>query len=172
MTRTSHPNLSPDDKKCYKCKKDHPNKILKKCKKCSKVTHFKCDKSTKAEIAHFEKHPEDFECKSCSTCRICNRYVGSTHRGIECELCKHWTHAKCNKLCDKDYDKYQTDETLKLHCMQCLAETLHTLKLTDQELKLTMDGIDLPEKLTNEDILLDNSQQELIERINKTIRDA
>ena len=71
LPKPTHPHPSLDSAtKCYKCNKNPNGKKLHKCKKCSKLTHIKCDKTTKSEIAHFEKHPEDFECKSCSTCRI------------------------------------------------------------------------------------------------------
>ena len=173
MTRPIPPPHPHDsDNKCYKCKKDPPNKVLHKCKKCSKFTHMKCDKTTKSEISYFEQHPEDFECKSCSTCRICNRYVGSNHHGIECTICNHWIHAKCNRLDDKDYDKYKQDNALQFQCMQCLKDTLPTLDLTPLELKLTMGGLDLPDNVTTEDIFLDDAQLELIEKVNKAIKDG
>ena len=161
-----------DSDKCYKCNKNPSNKILNKCRKCNKLTHMKCDKTTKSEIAHFLEHPDDFECKSCSTCRLCNRYVASNHRGIECTICNHWIHAKCNRLNDKDYDKFNSDETLTFQCMQCLKDTLPTLNLTPKELKLVMDGIDIPDEISSEDILLDDSQLELIEKINSAIKNG
>ena len=148
------------------------NKTLHRCKKCSKLAHTKCDKTTKSEIAYFKDNPDDFECKACSTCRICNKYVASNHRGIECTICNNWIHAKCNRLDDKDYDNFQTDESLKFNCAQCLKETLPTLSLTRMELKLTMDGIDLPDDISTEDIFLDESQFILIEKINKAISDG
>ena len=56
--------------------------------------------------------------------------------------------------------------------MQCLKETLPTLNLTPMELKLTMDGADLPDDVSAEDIFLDDSQLALIEKINRTITDG
>ena len=123
--------------------KNSPNKTIYKCKKCSKLAHTNCDKTTKSEISYFIDNPDDFVCKSCSTCRICNKYVASNHRGIECNICNNWIYAKCNRLDIKDYDNFQTDESLKFICMQCLKETLPTLVLTPMKLKLTMDGTDL-----------------------------
>ena len=169
---TPHPHPCSSDKTCYKCKKDPPQKVLHECKKCNKITHMKCDKTTASEMRHFELHPEDFECKSCSTCRICNRYVASNHHGIECTICEHWTHAKCTGLNDKDYEKYEDDNSLKLHCRKCLRDALPTLDLTPLELKLTMDGLDLPTNVTAEDIFLDDSQLEIIDKINKAIHDG
>ena len=46
--------------------------------------------------------------------------------------------------------------------MQCLKETLPTLNLTPMELKLTMDGTDLPDDISAEDIFLDDLQLALI----------
>ena len=172
MTISLPPSHPHDSEKCYKCNKNPPNKTIYKCKKCSKLAHTNCDKTTKSEISYFIDNPDDFECKSCSTCRICNKYVASNHRGIECNICNNWIHAKCNRLGIKDYDNFQTDESLKFNCMQCLKETLPTLNLTPMELKLTMDGTDLLDDVSAEDIFLDDSQLALIEKINRTITDG
>ena len=56
--------------------------------------------------------------------------------------------------------------------MQCLKETLPTLDLTKNELKLTMDGIDLPDKVTQDDISLDRSQLEMIEKIKQNVNEG
>ena len=56
--------------------------------------------------------------------------------------------------------------------MQCLKETLPTLNLTPMGLKLTMDGTDLPDDVSAEDIFLDDSQLALIEKISRTITDG
>ena len=40
-------------------------------------------------------------------CKDCNRRVTFRGRGVECESCKNWFHAKCQKISNEEYAKMQ-----------------------------------------------------------------
>jgi len=52
----------------------------------------KTDKNKKADII--------------DSCKVCNKRVTGDHKGIECEMCKHWFHAACEDIEDEDYEVF------------------------------------------------------------------
>ena len=55
-------------------------------------------------------------------CRICNQTCKKVEKALECDLCNHWYHAKCQEVNDKMYDVITQDSdskdgaTLQWHC--------------------------------------------------------
>ena len=161
---------------CYKCTLTSSgtgkHKMLR-CNTCYKNIHMKCDKTKGKKIEYFIDNPHEFDCKSCLTCKICQKIVASNHRGILCDLCNKWVHPKCNKLEKSDFLKFQEDENLQFFCSLCLRENLPTLDLNDKEFYLTMEGVNYPEEtnITN-DIFLTEKQLDLTKKINDAIRNG
>ena len=61
-------------------------------------------------------------------CGICQKNVNINQKAIECSLCKHWIHIKCNSTTNEEYDKMMeinsllTDaeiETREWYCNKC-----------------------------------------------------
>ena len=40
-------------------------------------------------------------------CKDCNRRVTYRGKGVECESCKNWFHARCQKISNEEYAKMQ-----------------------------------------------------------------
>ena len=150
--RLMNDNIDP----CYKCTKVLPGTIdrnkLIKCNTCSKNIHIKCNKTTKKKMDYVLNHLDEFDCRSCLTCNLCQKLVAGNHRGILCDLCNKWVHAKCNKLEQRDFQKFQDDNSLHFLCSLCLRDTLPTLYLN--EFHLTMKGIIYSENLDINNITL------------------
>ena len=161
---------------CYKCRltlTDTGKHKLIKCNTCNKNIHMKCNKTTGKKIEYFTNNPEEFDCRSCLTCKICQKIVASNHRGILCDLCNNWVHAKCNQFEKSDFSKFQADENLQFFCSPCLRDNLPTLGLNDNEFYLTMEGVNYPEEIdiTN-DIFLTEKQLALTRKINDAIKNG
>ena len=141
-----------------------------KCNKCNKLIHTKCNRLTNKQYNYYQTNlNEVFECKNCSMCSVCEKNVAKNHLAIECDICSKWIHIKCNKFSKKDYSTYLDDKTLKFYCIKCLRDTLPALGLNDNEFNLTMNGIDFPEEINVNEIYLNDSQIETINKINKAI---
>ena len=100
---------------------------------------------------------------------MCNKVVAINHHAIECNICLKWVHIKCNKLDKKDYTAYQLDEDMPFCCIKCLAETLPLQDLDNNQFELTSQGIDIPEEVNVNDILLSTTQKYMINKINAAI---
>ena len=42
-----------------------------------------------------------------STCRNCEHCVTARSRGVECEVCNRWIHAKCQQISNTEYDSME-----------------------------------------------------------------
>ena len=158
---------------CYKCTKVLPatidrNKLIK-CNTCSKNIHIKCNKTTKKKIDYVLNNLDEFDCRSCLTCNLCQKLVAGNHRGNLCDLCNKWVHAKCNKLEQRDFQKFQEDDSLHFFCSLCLRDTLPTLDLNDNEFHLTMKGVNYSENIDINNITLTEKQLELTKKINEAV---
>ncbi|XP_066921410.1 uncharacterized protein [Clytia hemisphaerica] len=72
-------------------------------------------------------------------CGVCYNPVATTHRGIYCNNCRFWIHAKCNNTSPSDYQKLldsNPDDTWL--CQKCLKKEAVFDSLTDEGLKLTL----------------------------------
>src|ERR1043165_10103449 len=83
------------------------------------------------------------------TCGVCDEEVKSKDKGIECDLCLKWYHAKCTDLPDqlfKALQKFGAD-SLKWYCKGCKGMVDKVLgriaKLEDrqQSLESEVDGM-------------------------------
>ena len=52
-------------------------------------------------------------------CLVCNGKVGNNDKGISCEMCEYWFHAKCIKMDDELYEFYTNEETTWV-CKVCV----------------------------------------------------
>lgn len=53
-------------------------------------------------------------------CGCCQDRVSTGQMGLECEICKFWFHAKCEKLTKREYDKISdVIEKVSWHCKEC-----------------------------------------------------
>ena len=52
-------------------------------------------------------------------CLVCNGKVGDNDKGISCEMCGYWFHAKCIKMKNELYDFYTKKETTWV-CTVCV----------------------------------------------------
>ena len=176
MKRLSH-NNSPSspppfdsETACYICNNIiiNDSKCLK-CINCAEWVHIKYSKVNNKQYEYFRQNPDEFDCRICCICTLCNKLVAKNHHGIVCHCCKKFIHKKCNKLNDRDYRSYQTDKTLSFQCMNCLKETLPGMGLNNKEFSLTMDGIDIPDQINVDEIFLSEVQIEIISKINSVI---
>ena len=158
---------------CYKCKTHNSttnNNNIMKCNTCKSWIHLKCNKFSKKQADFFLNNPEEFDCRSCLTCKICNKLVALNHRGILRSLCQHWTHVKCNKLDQTDFTNYVNDKSQHYFCSPCLKEALPVMSLNDNEFRLTMNGINYSDdKVDVDNVCLTDKQIELTNKINEAL---
>jgi len=64
-------------------------------------------------------------------CEICGCNVESEHKGIECEICKHWFHANCVDIEDNEYEVLTSHKkgTIHWYCDNCNVKSVELLKL-------------------------------------------
>ena len=55
-----------------------------------------------------------YPCIQCKT-----KPVKSNQKGIQCNTCKKWVHAKCTDLTNAQYDILKADEDLPFFCLIC-----------------------------------------------------
>ena len=65
-------------------------------------------------------------------CKICNKVVAKTHRGIKCDKCDIYVHTKCNKINLQTY-KYLQKTTYDWYCLKCFAEFILFSKISNEE---------------------------------------
>ena len=115
---------------------------------------------------HHQVNPEDiFECRKCRSCGICDKVIASNQKFIDCKLCKNYVHKKCNKFDDKQYNRYLKDKN-PTFCFKCNQENLPFLNINDKQHELTMDGINYPEESDVNNLFLNQSQLNIINKIN------
>ena len=56
-------------------------------------------------------------------CGICGKSVNSNHKAIQCDICNHWIHIKCNGLTSNDYASLQNSSE-PWFCTKCIVENL------------------------------------------------
>ena len=139
------------------------------CDKCKYWIHTKCNNITNKQYKNLQTNPETFICKNCNKCNICDKTVAKNHKAIECNTCLKWVHMKCNKLDAEDYTADLNDENFDFFCINCLSENLPMLKLDDNQFELTTKGIDYPEEIDVNELLLSSTQLDIIKKINASI---
>ena len=80
-----------------------------------------------------------------------------------------WVHIKCNKLDQKDYNTFQTNEDTHFYCIKCMTDTLPFLNLNNNQFDLTSRAIDFPDEVNIDDIFLSTTQLDMIKKINVAI---
>ena len=56
--------------------------------------------------------------KMADKCKTCSNKVSRSDKGIQCEICDKWWHAKCVKLSDEKYE-LMSDELIHWYCSNC-----------------------------------------------------
>ena len=165
--------LDPIDDFCGICNTEVKNadKALI-CDRCNKWIHTKtkCNKLTKKEYQHHALNPEaPFECKKCRQCGLCHKTIAKNHKFLNCTECNSKVHIKCNKLTEND-QKYSFDNPC-FSCKSCLEQNLPLQQLDDYKFRLTVDGINYPDETDPTQMLLSESQLEMLNKFNKAIDD-
>ena len=141
------------------------------CNKCHKWVHIKCSNISIIKYEHYQiNHEEIFECKNCKICGICDKGIASNHKKLNCRICMNYVHIKCNKFDKADYEYYQKKDD-EFFCINCLTNNLPLLNLKDKEFQLTIDGINFTEEIDTDTLHLRNSQQAIVNKLNKVVND-
>ena len=56
--------------------------------------------------------------KQSSTCRSCEHRVTARARGVECEVCNRWFHAKCQQISNTEYDSMENQFWMCSFCRE------------------------------------------------------
>lgn len=64
-------------------------------------------------------------------CEVCETTVEVDHKGIECEICKHWFHANCVDIEDNEYEVLTTHQkgTIHWYCDDCNVKSVEMARL-------------------------------------------
>ena len=62
--------------------------------------------------------------------RVYSRTRLTTNRAIECHVCKHWCHIKCDQISLREYRRLQNIQNFDWTCPSCIS-TLRTLPFAD-----------------------------------------
>ena len=62
--------------------------------------------------------------KKKETCLNCSQRVNSGEKGILCDICQRWYHAKCQELGQDDYRRFMAMNTKQVqwYCKSCFKE--------------------------------------------------
>ena len=72
-------------------------------------------------------------------CKICHKSVKKRQKGIACDNCKEWVHAKCNGIDNSTCDNLQED-AMPWFCRICIESSIPFSKLADIDFGLTQTG--------------------------------
>ena len=53
-----------------------------------------------------------------STCRNCEHHVTARSRGVQCEVCNKWFHAKCQQISNAEYDSMENQLWMCSSCRE------------------------------------------------------
>ncbi|XP_057305356.1 uncharacterized protein LOC130642284 [Hydractinia symbiolongicarpus] len=73
-------------------------------------------------------------------CNICKKNVNNNHRAIQCDICNHWIHIKCNNLDNTSYNLLK-QSTTPWFCIDCTAKTLPFQNLNNDQFFLNSKNI-------------------------------
>ena len=142
------------------------------CGKCNTWVHIKCSKVSVIEYENYQINVEEiFKCKNCKKWGICEKTTASNHRKLNCSICSRYIHLKCNKFDKNDHDYYKKNNKLIFFCINCLGENLPLQNLKDNELMLTLAGINFNEEINVDALHLQSSQQTIVNKLNKVVHD-
>lgn len=104
-------------------------------------------------------------------CKGCDIRVGTGQMGLECEMCQHWFHAKCEEINKKDYELIsKVIDKVSWHCSSC-----HSLafNIMDENKKLRLQVDDMKQKLEGmkAEIVVILRAQERAEKLETTVTD-
>ena len=74
-------------------------------------------------------------------CIFCLKPVAVSHKGIFCDVCEHWVHAKCNNTSNDEYrNLVDSDAEAPWSCQKCIKTALPFNNISDECLKLLSQG--------------------------------
>ena len=90
---------------------------------------------------------------------------------MHCNCCNRRVHSKCNKLDKRDFNSWKKDDNEKLFtCLDCLRGALPLSTLTDKQIQLVSQGIDVPDTVEIDHMRLGEKQKQIIQRINERVQ--
>ena len=144
---------------CGICSKNvNSNHKAIQCDRCNYWNHIKCD-NIDNKTYEYLKHSNDceiFYCRLCKYemftsqnvsdenldiienqicfCGICSKKVGQKHKAVQCDLCDHWNHIKCDNIDNKTYEALKKSSVSeKYYCKLCKEDLFVFQKLSDDE---------------------------------------
>jgi len=70
------------------------------------ASHSSNRKGSQSEIKKSERN-KNADIKNINDkCRVCSEKVTADHKGIECEMCKHWFHSVCEDIEDEELSRH------------------------------------------------------------------
>eukprot|EP00111_Clytia_hemisphaerica_P012225 TCONS_00035889-protein len=57
-------------------------------------------------------------------CNFCQRAVAKNHKGIQCDICDHWVHIKCNNTTNGEYLYLQNNNDVSWCCQKCTLSSI------------------------------------------------
>ena len=156
---------------CYNEVNDNDPALI--CDMCKMWVHTTCNKISHRKYEYYQHNgEEEFICKKCKECKICCKTLAKNHLVLKCNCCDRRVHNKCNKYDKKDFETWKKNDNEKLFtCLDCLREALPLSHLTDKQVQLTSQGIDIPETVDLDHMGLGERQKEIIRRINENLQD-
>ena len=90
-------------------------------------------------------------------CKICKKVVKDDQKGLSCDLCMFWSHKKCSKVSDKDYDflTKANNSSIKWFCDICCQKDLGSDNTTETLQSLSHQLTDLNKKINSFEYLND-----------------
>ena len=92
----------------------------------SSVTEIKTAESKKQKFRQAGKNTVKY-----GDCKVCESSVEADDKGIECEICKQWSHANCVDIEDNEYEVLTTHQkgTIHWYCDDCNAKSVEMVRL-------------------------------------------
>lgn len=92
-------------------------------------------------------------------CRKCEKRVNSGEMGLNCDSCRAWCHAECEKISRAEYELIsKIDEKIKWFCRECSREADG---IKEENKKLVKENEDLKEKNGELKMLVDSLEQRI-----------
>ena len=171
-TQSQHLRANPHDDLCGIC-----NKIVKDdqkafiCDQCDNWIHIQCSNISVLQYEHYQiNHEQELRCKKCRSCGVCDKVIATNHKHLECYLCTKSIHIRCNKFDEKTFKRFKENKEHIFYCIKCMDENIPFQNLTEKELKMTLDGIHIPDDIIIETVFLNRAQTHLTDKINEIIQ--
>ena len=141
------------------------------------ASHSSNRKGSQSEIKKSERN-KNADIKNINDkCRVCSEKVTVDHKGIECEMCKHWFHSVCEDIEDEEFEVLSRHTKGKIHwyCTVCNDSSVEILRLVKNlqekvqqtETKIEIITKDFTEKFTQLEHRLQKHSTEVDKQMEK-----